>query len=44
MSPAYREQTSKAAMVRDFIAGMTDEYFLNQCHKHLVPQWISTGF
>jgi dGTPase len=44
MSPAYRDMTSKAAVVRDFIAGMTDEYFLTQCHKHLIPQWISTGF
>jgi dGTPase len=43
MSPAYRDLTSKAAVVRDFIAGMTDEYFLTQCHKHLIPQWISTG-
>jgi len=44
MSPDYRNQTSKAAMVRDFIAGMTDDYFLTQCHKHLIPQWITTGF
>jgi dGTPase len=44
MSPDYRSQTSKAAMVRDFIAGMTDEYFLTQCHRNLIPQWISSGF
>ncbi len=44
MSPDYRDQTSKAAVVRDFIAGMTDDYFLTQCHKHLIPQWITTGF
>ena len=44
MSPNYRSQTSKAAMVRDFIAGMTDEYFLTQCHRNLIPQWISSGF
>lgn len=44
MSPDYRDRTSKAAAVRDFIAGMTDEYFLTQCHRHLIPQWISTGY
>jgi len=44
MSPGYRNQTAQAAVVRDFIAGMTDEYFLSQCRKHLIPQWISTGF
>jgi len=44
MSSEYRNQTSKAAVVRDFIAGMTDDYFLTQCHKNLIPQWISTGF
>jgi len=38
MSEHYREKTPKAGIVRDFIAGMTDEYFLNQCQKHLVPQ------
>jgi dGTPase len=44
MSPDYRDHTAQAAVVRDFIAGMTDEYFLSQCRKHLIPQWISTGF
>jgi dGTPase len=44
MSPDYRNHSSKAAVVRDFIAGMTDEYFLTQCHKNLVPQWLSTGY
>jgi dGTPase len=44
MSPDYRNQTSNAAVVRDFIAGMTDDYFLTQCHKNLIPQWISSGF
>ncbi len=43
MSPEYREQTSSPEIVRDFIAGMTDEYFLSQCYKNLVPR-ISTGF
>ncbi len=38
MSPRYLENSSPPAIVRDFIAGMTDDYFLNQCQKHLVPQ------
>ena len=32
------DSTSPAGIVRDFIAGMTDEYFLAQCQKHLIPQ------
>jgi dGTPase len=44
MSPDYRNHTTKAAVVRDFIAGMTDEYFLTQCRKHLIPQWTPTEF
>jgi dGTPase len=43
-SSDYRTYTAKAAVVRDFIAGMTDEYFLTQCHKNLIPQWTSTGY
>ncbi|MBW1800441.1 MAG: HD domain-containing protein [Deltaproteobacteria bacterium] len=38
MSVEYREKTPAAAVVRDYVAGMTDEYFLGRCHKHLVPQ------
>lgn len=38
MSSEYREHTPSAGIVRDFIAGMTDEYFLSQCHKNLVPR------
>ncbi len=38
MSFEYRERTQSAGIVRDFIAGMTDEYFLNQCHKNLIPR------
>jgi dGTPase len=41
MDPVYRDANSPAAMVRDFIAGMTDDYFLRQagflgCE---VPMW-----
>lgn len=38
MSLEYREGTPTAGIVRDFIAGMTDEYFLDQCHKNFIPQ------
>ncbi len=44
MASGYREHTSPAGIVRDFIAGMTDEYFLDQCQKHLIPQVKSTRF
>lgn len=37
MASRYREETRPAEIVRDFIAGMTDEYFLDQCSEHLVP-------
>jgi len=37
MAPCYRDETPPAEIVRDFIAGMTDDYFLDQCRAHLVP-------
>ena len=37
MQPDYLHETSFAGIVRDFIAGMTDEYFLEQCHRNLIP-------
>jgi dGTPase len=44
MSAEYKDQTPAAGIVRDFIAGMTDEYFLKQCQKYLIPQVKSTRF
>ncbi|MDY6881319.1 MAG: HD domain-containing protein [Desulfatiglans sp.] len=38
MSQQYVDETPQAGIVRDFIAGMTDEYFLSQCHKNLIPR------
>ncbi len=38
MSPTYKKLTPSAEMVRDFVAGMTDAYFLGQCRKNLMPQ------
>ncbi len=37
MSPAYIEKHGKAEIVRDFISGMTDEYFLSQCPDSMRP-------
>jgi dGTPase len=37
MSPAYTESHNSAEIVRDFIAGMTDEYFLSQCPDAMRP-------
>ncbi|MFO7600082.1 MAG: HD domain-containing protein [Candidatus Desulfacyla sp.] len=42
MSQQYMEQTAPAAVVRDFVAGMTDEYFLGQCRKRLIPEMRPT--
>ena len=44
MSLEYREKTPPAEIVRDFVAGMTDEYFLDQCKKYLIPQARSSRF
>ena len=38
MSPIYTESHSNAEIVRDFMSGMTDEYFLNQCPDSMRPQ------
>ena len=38
MSEKYRERTPSPGIVRDFIAGMTDDYFLDQCHKNFIPE------
>jgi dGTPase len=38
MSHEYGDHTTHAETVRDFIAGMTDDYFLAQCKKNLIPQ------
>jgi dGTPase len=38
MSEDYIERFSKEEIVRDFIAGMTDRYFLRQCPEYLRPR------
>lgn len=43
MSPEYRESHRPAEVARDFIAGMTDNYFLRQCPEALRPAEIRLG-
>ena len=38
MSEDYINNHSKEEIVRDFIAGMTDQYFLRQCPQHMRPK------
>jgi len=44
MSDQYRNHTSPGEIARDFIAGMTDKYFLRQCPDELQPQRITGRF
>jgi dGTPase len=44
MSSQYQENTADAMIVRDFIAGMTDDFFLRQCQANLMPQIISDRY
>ncbi len=37
MSSEYKDNTSDVEIVRDFMAGMTDEFFLRQCERRLMP-------
>lgn len=37
MDPGYRQETPLAAIVRDFVAGMTDAYFLRMGRQLLMP-------
>jgi len=41
MSSSYRDKNPPAMIVRDFIAGMTDDYFLRQCQENLMPRILS---
>lgn len=40
MSAQYRENTSNPEIVRDYISGMTDSYFIRQAPDHLRPDSI----
>ncbi|MGD8889575.1 MAG: HD domain-containing protein [Desulfobacterales bacterium] len=39
MSEGYIQRHEPAEIVRDFIAGMTDRYFLNQCPESMRPEF-----
>ncbi len=43
MSSVYRKSRRPAEIVRDFIAGMTDRYFLQNCPESLRPE-VAQGF
>ena len=38
MSQEYLDNCRKEEIVRDFIAGMTDQYFLRQCPEDMRPE------
>jgi len=40
MAPEYRENHSNPEIVRDYISGMTDSYFIRQAPVHLKPNSI----
>ena len=40
MSSDYMEASTHVEIVRDFIAGMTDRYFLNQCPESMKPEFV----
>lgn len=44
MSSEYKEKTPAAMIVLDFIAGMTDAYFLRQCEKNFMPRIVSEHY
>jgi dGTPase len=44
MPPEYREKNPPGMIVRDFISGMTDDYFLRQCRENLIPQTLSDRY
>ena len=44
MTATYRDHVKNAEIVQDFISGMTDDYFLAQCRKNLIPQIRSARF
>jgi len=44
MSREYIDSHSPPEVVRDFIAGMTDEFFMRQCNLRLLPQRMPSRF
>lgn len=44
MSRQYLDKSTPAEIVRDFIAGMTDEYFMKQFQERVLPQRLPSRF
>ncbi|MFH1673105.1 MAG: HD domain-containing protein [Pseudomonadota bacterium] len=44
MDDFYSANTSNPEIARDYIAGMTDEYFLKECNKLLFPRRLGSEF
>jgi dGTPase len=44
MSREYTDSHTPAEVVRDFVAGMTDKYFMRQCQLRLLPQRMPSRF
>ena len=44
MSPEYFAKHEPAEIVRDFVAGMTDEYFMRLGRELVLPQYRADGF
>ncbi len=44
MAPAYLDHHGPAEIVRDFIAGMTDRYFLSQCPESMRPVMMENAY
>jgi len=44
MSQEYIDTHSPAEVVRDFIAGMTDDFFMRQCQLRFLPQRMPSRF
>ncbi len=44
MDDSYRANTSDPEIARDYIAGMTDEYFLKECNGLLFPRRLGGEF
>jgi dGTPase len=42
MDDAYRENTSAPEIIRDYIASMTDEYFMRECNTLLFPRRLGS--
>ncbi len=42
LSKSYQQKHSNGQIVRDFIAGMTDSYFINKIPENMRPEYVDT--